>query len=240
MPSNVASKRKPLTSSTPAGDVAEFLARVAATPPPARQGQRRGRLLFAMDATASREPSWDRACQIQGEMFHTTAALGGLDVQLCYYRGFHEFQASPWVADAGALAREMTRVRCAGGVTQLNRVLTHALEETRRAKLNALVFVGDCMEEDVDRLSASAGQLGLLGVPAFMFHEGADAIAERAFRQIARLTRGAYCRFDPSSAAQLRELLAAVAVFAAGGRRALADLGARGGDAVRLLADQLD
>ncbi len=236
----MARKEKPLKPASSSGEVASFLAQVAATPPPARRHGERGRLLFAMDATASREPSWDRACSIQGEMFDTTAALGGLDVQLCFYRGFHEFHASPWVADARALAREMTRVRCAGGITQINRVLSHALAERERGRLDALVFVGDCMEEDVDRLCAGAGALGLRGVPAFLFHEGGDPVAERAFREIARLTRGAYCRFDPGSADQLRELLSAVAVFAAGGRRALADLSARGGDTVRLLARQLD
>ena len=201
----------------------------------------RGRLLFAMDATASREPTWDQACRIQGEMFDTTASLGGLDIQLCYYRGFREFHASPWVADARALARQMTGVRCAGGATQIIRVLDHARRESGERKLSALVFVGDCMEEDVDALCASAGELGLLGVPAFMFHEGLDPVAARAFREVARLTRGACCRFDPGSADQLRSLLAAVAVFAAGGRRALADLSARDrGELVRRLTHQLD
>lgn len=231
-------KRSDLTTAD-AADVATFLAKVAAAPTPARSGAR-GRLLFAMDATASREATWDRACQIQGEMFETTAALGGLDVQLCYYRGFLEFQVSPWAGDARALARQMTGVRCAGGATQIARVLAHAVQQAREHALNAMVFVGDCMEEDVDALCRLAGELGLLGVRAFMFHEGRDPGAERAFREIARLSRGAYCRFDQASADQLRELLAAVAVYAAGGRAALEDLGRRSGDAVRRLAHQVD
>ena len=65
------------------------------------------------------------------------------------------------------------------------------------SKVNALVYVGDSMEEDVDALCARAGELALLGVPVFLFQEGADATAARAFREIARLTKGAYCRFDP-------------------------------------------
>ena len=80
------------------------------------------------------------------------------------------------------------------------------------------------MEEAIDDLCAAAGELGLLGVPAFMFQEGDDPIAEQAFREIARLTRGAYCRFDPGAAHQLAELLRAAAAYAAGGMRALADL----------------
>ncbi len=224
----------------PGDDVAGFLAKVAATPPPARRGAGRGRLMFAMDATASREPAWDRACQIQGEMFATAADLGGLDVQLCYYRGFHEFHATPWVGDARGLAAQMTAVRCAAGATQLGRVLEHALDETRRQRVNALVFVGDAMEEDPDRLCALAGQLGLLGMPVFVFHEGGSAAAARTFREVARLSRGAYCRFTPGSAEQLRALLAAVATYAAGGRRALDDLDRRGNRMVRQLVHQLD
>jgi hypothetical protein len=99
------------------------------------------------------------------------------------------------------------------------------------------VFVGDAMEEPVDDLCAKAGELGLLGVPAFMFQEGGDPIAENAFREIARLTNGAWCRFDAGASAQLRELLRAAAAFAAGGRQALADLSKRSGGrgAVKLL-----
>lgn len=234
-------KRNDLTR-PPAGsdEVAAFLAKVASVPAPAVAGANRGRLLFAMDATASREASWDRACHIQGEMFDTAASLGGLDVQLCYYRGFREFQASPWVADARSLAREMSAVRCAGGATQIARVLTHAAAQAREHSLKAMVFVGDCMEEDVDRLCQLAGEMGLLGVRAFVFQEGTDPIAERCFRDIARLSRGAYCRFDAGSADELRALLAAVAAYAAGGRAALAELGRRRGGAVRALTHQID
>ena len=219
-------------------DVDAFLRRVAATPAPAGRGET-GRLIFAMDATASREPTWDGACQIQGEMFDATAALGGLQVQLVYYRGFGECRASRWVRESQALVRAMTGVYCLGGHTQIRKVLRHALDETRRKRVHALVFVGDCMEEDVDDLCAIAGELGLRGVPAFMFHEGPDPAAELAFRQIAKLTNGAYLRFDASSARQLRELLGAVAVYAAGGRKALKHYGRARGEAVLQIAHQI-
>ena len=87
------------------------------------------------------------------------------------------------------------------------------------------------MEEEIDDLCHYAGELGLKGVPMFIFHEGNDPVAAQAFRQFVRLTNGAYCRFDSSSANQLKELLAAVAVYAAGGLRALEDYGRRGGGA---------
>jgi hypothetical protein len=101
------------------------------------------------------------------------------------------------------------------------------------------VFVGDCMEEDADHLCHLSGQLGVLGVPVFLFHEGEEPEAARTFKEIARLTRGAYCAFDASSAGQLRDLLSAVAVYAAGGRKALRDFSRQHGELLQQLARQL-
>jgi hypothetical protein len=220
-------------------EIDAFLAQVRAMPKSDGTG-RRGRLVFALDATASRGPTWDRACHIQSEMFHQTSALGGLDVQLVFYRGFRECKASKWYSNPQALAKVMTGVGCLGGQTQLGRILTHTIKETGRNRVNAVVFVGDAFEEDIDEVCHSAGQLGVLGVPVFLFHEGGDPLAARAFRQIAQLTKGAYCPFDAGSADRLKELLAAVAVYAAGGRKALLEFGKRsGGDGVRLLTSQI-
>lgn len=227
----------PETASSPS-EVEAFLHQVARTPA-SSQGTapgRRGRLVFAMDATASRQPRWDQACHIQADMFAAAAALGGLSVQLVFYRGFGECKASGWSEDAPALQRKMTGVTCLGGRTQIARVLRHTLKETARAPVNALVFVGDCMEEDPDALCHLAGQLGLHGVPLFLFHEGGQEPAATTFRQMAHLAGGAYCSFDASSADQLKQLLAAVAVFAAGGRAALER---HGGAAVKQLTSQL-
>jgi hypothetical protein len=187
-------------------------------------GEGRGRLIFAMDATMSRQPSWDLALELQADMFRAVKQVSGLDVQLVYFRGFDECRSSKWVGDPDALSRLMRQVSCQGGFTQIAKVLTHARRESEKTKVNALVYVGDCMEEDVDRLSRFAGELGLVGVPVFIFQEGGEPKAERAFKEIARLSRGAYCRFDAGSASQLRELLTAVAVYATGGRKALKDL----------------
>jgi hypothetical protein len=219
-------------------DVAAFIAKMKALAP-AATGER-GRLVFAMDATMSRAPTWDMALKLQGEMFAAVKEVGGLDVQLIYFRGMGECRASKWVSDPDALARLMRGVACEGGLTQIGKVLSHALDESRRRKVNALVYVGDSMEEDVDRLCARAGELSLLGVPVFVFQEGGDETAARAFREIARLTKGAFCRFDPGSARQLRDLLTAVAVYAAGGRKALLALSGKSeGAGARLLLAQL-
>ena len=231
-----ADKKIPQKSSKAAIDA--FLEKVSSTPVIKSAGEN-GRLIFAMDATASREPAWDRACHIQGEMFKETAALGGLEIQLCYYRGFGEFQASQWLSSSDELLKRMARVSCQGGHTQIEKVLNQAIKQTKQKKVQALVFVGDCMEEDVDQLCQVAGELGMLGVPAFMFHEGAEPVAQRAFKQIARLTRGAYCSFDATSAGQLRDLLRAVAVYAAGGQSALQDFSKDRSEVVRKLTRQL-
>src|SRR5262245_57866209 len=217
--------RAPAATATRA-EIDAFLAQVKDLAPSAEPG-RRGRLIFALDATMSRQPMWDTACRLQADMFREAAAIGGLDVQLVYYRGLGECRASRWVSQAERLAALMERIDCRGGHTQIGKIITHAKRESQATKVQALVFVGDAMEEKLDHLCHAAGELGLLGVPAFMFQEGGDPITERAFREIARLTRGAYCRFDPGAAHQLAELLRAAAAYAAGGMRALADLSAR-------------
>lgn len=235
----MAANSKLPTTPASAQELDAFLRRVAVIKPTQTVEGQRGRLIFALDATGSRQPTWDRAAQITGEMFVATDNLGGLTIQLCFYRGFGEFKVTPWTARSADLLRLMTSVTCRAGETQIGKVLQHAINETGRARVAALVFVGDCMEENVDKLATLAGKLGLLGVPAFMFHEGNDPVAAFAFREVARLTGGACCRFDAGSAQQLRELLRAVAVYASGGQRALARLARERGGPVQLLARQM-
>jgi hypothetical protein len=185
-------------------------------------GSGRGRIIFALDATASREQTWDTACQLQAEMFREVAAAGGLDVQLVYYRGDDQCAASRWTGDTKHLTKIMTGLMCRAGHTQLRKVLVHAQKEAAPLKVGALIFIGDALEEDEDELIPEARELGRLGMPAFMFQEGDNHRVEKIFREIARVTRGAYCRFDPGAARQLGELLKAVAVFVTGGMEALA------------------
>jgi hypothetical protein len=224
------------TSSRP--EIDAFLENVRALGPATTAGKR-GRLVFALDATMSRQPTWDSACALQVDMFRETAGVGGLDIQLVYFRGLNECRASGWVKDSERLADLMGRIDCRGGHTQIGKVLAHARKEQNAERVQALVFVGDAMEENVDDLCAAAGELGLLGVPVFMFQEGYDPMAENAYREIARLSRGAYCRFDTGAASQLGELLRAVAAYAAGGRKALAEFSARGSGGAQALLAQL-
>jgi hypothetical protein len=226
-----ADNRLPQPSS--AEDIAAFVAKAKAISPFAEG--RQGRLIFALDATMSRQPTWDMACALQGDMFREAASLGSLDIRLVYYRGFDECRASGWISDSAKLAKLMSKIDCRGGNTQIGKILSDARHEAALSSVRAVVFVGDAMEEDVDDLCVRAGELGLLKVPVFMFQEGQDGVAEQAFREIARLTGGAWCRFDPGAAAQLRELLRAAAAYAAGGREALMRLSRSGGGAAALL-----
>ena len=230
--SSVTSRDENVPAVAPRSDVDAFLAELK-TLAPASSGTR-GRLVFALDATASRQPTWDTACRLQAEMFCEVTTIGGLDVQLIYYRGIGECRASRWISNPEQLAKTMSQIACNAGPTKIETILIHASNETKLLRVSALVFVGDAMEENPDKLAHAAGELGRLGVPVFMFQEGADRQVEQIYREIARLTHGAYCRFDPGAARQLAELLRAVAVYATGGTAALA--ARRDTSAVKLLA----
>ncbi|GGK39924.1 VWA domain-containing protein [Salinarimonas ramus] len=218
------------------GAVDAFLEEARAlAPAPPREG--RGRLVFALDATMSRQPTWDLACGLQAQMFETTSAVGGLDVQLLYFRGLGECRASRWVGEPKALTSLMTGLEVRGGQTQIARALSHVRKEAREGRVDAFVYVGDAFEDEIDTVCARAGELGLLGVKGFVFQEGRDPNAERGLREIAKLTGGAYARFDAGAAETLAGLLRAAAAYASGGRDGLARLAAREPQARSLLAD---
>lgn len=235
----VSDQKTPTVSAS--DDISHFLSKASEL---RGRGEGHGGLVFALDATMSRQHTWDEAQQIQAEMFDEVGKTGGLDVQLVYFRGFGECRASRWVGQTTELRDLMTGIQCRGGQTQIGKVLSHVRKEAakknplnpKRSRVDALVFVGDAMEEDVDALCNKAGQLGLLGVPCFMFQEGKDGKTEMAFREISRLSNGAFMRFGPGAAARLADLLKAVAKFVSGGRAALEASGTR---EARLLLEQM-
>jgi len=228
---------KDITKTGDASGITAFLDKVSRTP--ARREPGRGRLIFALDATMSRERSWDHAMHIQADMFDGVAELGGLDIQLAWFRSFREFRSSKFVSEPRALLKEMTGVHCEAGLTQMGRLFRHALKETSKSRVNALVYVGDSFEEAIDPVADLAGQLGLKGVPLFLFHEGSDARAKQAFEQFAKLSGGAAVAFNPDARDQLRALLKAVAAYASGGHEELSRLADRDGGPVALLTKQM-
>ena len=179
----------------------------------------------AADLRARRhdEPAADLGPRLRaaGEMFEAAGVVGGLSVQLVYFRGIGESRASPFVANARALRDLMVKIDCRGGHTQIRKVLASRAPRGGEAARGRARL---CRRRDGGEPRPAcqlAGEIGLLGVRAFMFHEGRDAAAERTFREIARLTGGAYLPFNSASAAELRALLSAVATYAAGGIKAL-------------------
>lgn len=228
----------PASQGAASRDVDLFLDKARSVQAPAADAlTARGRLLFCMDATASREPTWDQASRIQGDMFVAAEKLGGLAVRLAFYRGFDEFKVSKWATNGVELARLMARVDCLAGQTQIARSLAFAVDEAVTSRLHAMVLVGDAFEEEIDSIGPSAGKLGLLGVPVFAFQEGGDPSATRAFRQIAKLSGGRHCVFDSASPDELRRLLGAVAAYAAGGAAAMGKYARLYGGAAGRLVD---
>jgi hypothetical protein len=175
----------------------------------------RGRVILAIDATASRQPTWDTSAQLQAEMF--AAVPAGLDVQLVYYRG-SECVASQWFSNTTVLAAAMRKVMCQAGPTQLAKVLRHTQTETQHNKVNALIVISDACEEKPDDLYLTAIDLG---VPIFLFQEGSDPAVAAVYDRLARITGGASSQFNQSAAQHLADLLRAVAAFASGGVKAL-------------------
>lgn len=225
-----------LPASRDKGDVLGFVAEAQALAPAARDV---ARVIFAVDATQSREATWDLATGLQMQMFDAAAALGGIGVQLVYFRGLDECRASRWHLQPRPLIEAMGRVRCMAGHTQIARVLRHALRQRQEGRVAALVLVGDACEESADELVGLAGQLRLVSVPVFAFHEGPDRNAERLFRDLARVSGGAFHPFDRQSPRVLADALRAVAVYASGGAAALQKLAAREGGTVRQIAQQI-
>jgi hypothetical protein len=220
-------------------EIQNFLEKVSSMPKVPAVTGKEARLVFSLDATASRQSAWDQASQLQSEMFVSAQATGGLQVQLCYFRGLGEFYSSEWHTDPDNLLRQMSGINCQAGMTQLERLLRHAIQQNNEGKIRGVIFIGDAMEESMDVLCQLAGKLGLLNVPLFMFQEREDPGARRTFVEMARLSGGAYCQFDASSAEQLKDLLRAVAIYATGGLKALEDFSRSSHQSVKLLGQQL-
>lgn len=194
----------------------EILAKAIANP-------KRPRLLFAMDATASREACWNVAKEITGAMFE--AVPGELDVALAYHSGGLLQQMTEFSSQAKAFLDKVQSVRCSAGSTALNQILDKA---TQTIGLKAFIYIGDCFEENPTLAVELAEQLKLKGVRCFIFHDVSSQLqgydtkaARKVFEQIAKITGGALLPFDEKSPALVRELLAAISIYATGGIKAL-------------------
>jgi hypothetical protein len=194
----------------------------------------RARLIFALDATASRQPTWDSATVLQAQMFEAAAAVGNLSCQPVCYRGYNgETRASQWFDNAKALGDAMNKITCMAGRTQIEKVLRHAAREHAKAPIAALILISDSCEENENALYAAARDFS---APIFLFQEGSSDLVAGIYGCIAKITKGAVAQFDSASAAKLADLLKAVAAYAVGGTKALA---AQKSYAAQLLLTQL-
>jgi hypothetical protein len=180
----------------------------------------KARLIFALDATASRQPTWDQAAVLQAEMFEAAASIGNLHCQLVYYRGYNgECRSSQWFNNAKLLSDAMMKITCLAGHTQIEKVIKHAVREHAREPIAGLILISDACEEVASDLYAAAHELT---APVFLFQEGRSDLVAGVYTRIAEITKGAVAQFDNVSAGKLVDLLKAVAVFATGGVTALA------------------
>jgi len=157
----------------------------------------RGRLVFSIDATASRQRAWHIARDLQAHMFIEAGSVGMLNLQLVYFQGT-VCRASRWASRGEELARWMSTIECEGGLTQIERILRHVLREHQNAPVQAVTFSGDAMEEDLGVLGALADELGTAGVPLHMYQEGNDAVVRNAFRLLALKTGRTCSAFNPT------------------------------------------
>jgi hypothetical protein len=182
----------------------------------------RGRLIFGLDATASRAPTWATARELQAKMFREAAPIGQLECQLVFYRG-EECRKSKWVSSGDQLAHLMNRIECEGGMTQIGRVLAHAGAEAVIG-VQGLIFIGDAMEESLEELAVAASALGKSKCPIYIFQEGHDPAVRKAYRLLALKSGGKYFEFNPNAPSAVERLsgqLNAIARLAVGDREAL-------------------
>jgi hypothetical protein len=238
VPSSKKSSRLSQQHDTPCGkqDIDAFVSKARDVQHNVKQAEKAGRLIFAMDATMSRQHSWDVASQIQADMFDEAASINGLAVQLVYFRGFAECRSSRFVHSGKAMTGLMEKIDCRGGRTQIEKVLKHGVKMAREQKVRAMIYVGDAMEDNIDALCHQAGQMALLGTKIFLFHEGHDRAAGEAFQTLAKMTKGGYYKFDASAPDKVRRLLRAIAAYASGGLVALESKSSR---EARLLLEQM-
>ena len=112
-------------------------------------------------------------------------------------------------------------ITCRAGSTRLLSILSRALATP---SVRVVTYIGDVYEESPGRGRKLADEMGRRGVRLFVLHDVADWNARRdaeLFLDLARRTGGCVLPFDAQAPERLRDLLAAVAVFAVGGAELL-------------------
>lgn len=189
------------------------------------------RLIFGLDLTGSREHSLHQARIATAGMFETIRGLGEVAVKLIYFRGERECNVGEWHSDPAIVSREMLKLSCKIGETQITRMLYLAMAEhfvstwtgeLGPARFSGVVFIGDHSEDYPELVLRQATEFGKVSMPIFVFHEISDhderALEARpVFQRMAELSGGVYVEFKPDSGDVLKELLSNIAAFSAAG-----------------------
>jgi hypothetical protein len=202
-----------------AQSVAGRLARVAGTSQVPATASVRPRLIFGFDATASREPAWAAARTVTDALVQ--ALPGELDVALAVHGGSMLHTFTEFTSDPNRLRDRAAGITCIAGFTRMLPILTRSLSNPG---VRVVVYIGDVFEESPVRGRKLADAMGLKGIKLVVLHDTADWNAKRdaeVFLDLARRTGGCVLPFDANAPARLRELLAAVAVYAVGGQQLL-------------------
>jgi hypothetical protein len=179
----------------------------------------RPRLIFGFDATASREPAWAAARKVTDAL--VKALPGELDVALAVHGGSMLHTFTEFTSDPNRLRDRAAGISCISGMTRMLPILSRALSNPG---VRVVVYIGDVFEESPVRGRKLADAMGLKGIKLIVLHDTADWNARRdaeVFLDLARRTGGCVVPFDANAPARLRELLAAVAVYAVGGTEML-------------------
>jgi len=183
---------------------------------PAAPTARRPRLVFAVDATASREATWRSAQKITARMFGVIP--DALDVALAVHGGDDVHTFTEFSADVDVFRKQAAAVRCETGTTRLCEIMARTLDA---GGVRVMSYIGDAFEEDADEVLELADRFRLRGIQAVMLSDDADPEALAVFRQIAERTGGAVLDFRTGDTVLMGELLAGVATLAIGGRKLL-------------------
>ena len=192
-------------------------------------------------------PGWDRAKLLQGQMF-TAAGGSGLEMKFAYYgpdnaAGVRRCRITKrWITDPTDMANLMDRVECSCGCyVNIRDVLAQAASEAEDRPLRAVIIIGDAFHDDPDGLdeaAIAANQLRRAGTRVFLIQLGDDPTTARRLQYLARVSGGAYFRFDPrTQERQFADMWEAMSAYTTGGEEAVK---ATRGQAATLLLEQLN
>ncbi len=127
--------------------------------PPVEAGASGGpRLIFAVDATASREPAWTAARRVTDAL--VKALPGELDVALAVHGGSRVHTFTAFTKDAATLRDRAAGVACEAGLTRLLPILSASL---KHQAVRVVVYIGDVFEESLNQGRRLADAMGAQG-----------------------------------------------------------------------------